>query len=502
MANIDFFDLSQKVVQKIREILALVDIALSENDKEEAKKLLADAKKWNGVKQELLKATKEKFGERFLSKETKEMLGSMLPSSPHVDADKEMKMFGPKDREVKEKPMSELPMLKKPVPFTPPKPSEDIDEAPIDLTSSEAYYLAKIAAGDVKEFKLLLSFLRALAHIYQYMHWRSAGTNYYGDHLLYERLYNSVEGEIDPVAEKVLGITNDSKSIHPIEDMKYTSAIVTRFIKGEFNPESFAEIGLAAEKELIKLIEKMMSGDQSDGVENMLQGIADKHEGHLYLLQQRNKTAAAKIGALIKMANKFDAEGNFELANQIDEIINALATTENEARREKEYLFGTTEEKVEAEMAQIVDQIHKLETRKPLPYEDESNYQTLSFLREKYKALSNQLSKMYEFSAGWIDAWNRIEELSKEKARSGGNPIVSIQDEDLDHVLYNYLLEQGGSGWWCKECNELGTALNPCTCALKQTKSPEESQRESDEWDIERARRKEEEAEFDAPKSI
>jgi DNA-binding ferritin-like protein len=328
--------------------------------------------------------------------------------------------------------------------------------------------IEKIAEGDVKEFKLLLSFLRALSHIYQYMHWRSAGTNYYGDHLLYERLYNSATEGIDAVAEKVIGITNDSASIHPIEDIKFTSAIVTKFVKGEFNPESFSEIGIAAEKELIKLIKKMMSGGQSDGVENMLQGIADKHEGHLYLLQQRSKTAMAKISTLMKMANKFDATGEFELANQIDEIINILAADARDvADEEKSHIFGKVRETIEKEMDQILGQIHKIETRKPLPYEDESNYQTLSFLRERYKKLEKELKDFSPDKGAQegpkMDEWEK--EVYDSVSGSGFNPEPILDkckvcqkpiNQDIERAEERRDMDDPSLNYCCTKCMEKG----------------------------------------------
>lgn len=378
----DLYSFLEPLKSKIREVLELVQVAMDENDGAEAKKLLEEAERLDSAKKNLMTAIHEKFGERLLTPETKMVLeGLGMQKKVHVDLKKEMEHMGLPEKEIerKNKLLENAPLShKKPLVYTPPKPSEDLDEGPIDLTSSVQISFEKIAAGDLKSFKLLLSFLRALAHIYQYMHWRSAGTNYYGDHLLYERLYGSVESEIDPVAEKILGITDDSKSIHPIEDSKYTHAIVEKFVKGEFNPESFAEIAIVAEKELIKLIEKMMSSDQSDGVENMLQGIADKHEGHLYLLQQRNRTASAKIVALVKMANKLDAAGEFQLANSIDELISLYASTKSK-------------DEIEAERDMILEQIHKIETRKPLPFEDESNYKNLQFLREKYRELEKEL---------------------------------------------------------------------------------------------------------------
>jgi hypothetical protein len=51
---------------------------------------------------------------------------------------------------------------------------------------------------------------------------------------------------------------------------------------------------LAAERSYVDFVSEMKSsfeeeGVLSDGVDNFLQGIADKHGSHIYLLQQRSK---------------------------------------------------------------------------------------------------------------------------------------------------------------------------------------------------------------------
>lgn len=326
---VDFFALIKQVSVKITEILDLMSVAMDEQDSAEANKLLLEAKKWSTVKQDLMQATKEKFGERFLSPQTKEMLKGMLPEKPVVDLKKEMELMGLPENankvEEKDTVLETIPILKKPVPYTPPKHFNDIDEGPIDLTSSVSCDgLIKQAEAEGKEFKLLLSFARALAHIYQHAHWHCANSNFYGEHLLYERLYNSANEDIDQVAERAIGITDDSNAIHPIEDIKYTATIVNKFVSGEFNPENFAEIGITAEKEFLKLIKKMMAGNKSDGVQNLLQGIADRHEGHLYLLQQRNRTAAKVINTLTKIAYDLDRTSRYNEADKIDAMIQSL----------------------------------------------------------------------------------------------------------------------------------------------------------------------------------
>jgi DNA-binding ferritin-like protein len=240
--------------------------------------------------------------------------------------------------------------------------------------STEFVFTKEATEGKMNGLKFLLSFMRALSQIYQYAHWKSAGSNYYGDHLLYERLYNNTYSAIDTVAEKAIGVVNDAV-INPIDDCKTTAAIVNKFCSGEFNPENFSEICIAAEKQLITLIEKLMATDLSDGVENMLQGIADVHEGHLYLLQQRNKKAMVFTQELNKLACHFDSIGEFGIANEIDNILLSIATR--------------SQEDIDLEKDLVLEQINKIETRKSLPFEDDLDHEILSFLREKYKSLED-----------------------------------------------------------------------------------------------------------------
>ena len=63
---------------------------------------------------------------------------------------------------------------------------------------------------DKVECKKYLAFLKALKEYYQYCHWVSKGDPYYGDHLLFERLYNEVSGQIDSAAEKFIGLGDES----------------------------------------------------------------------------------------------------------------------------------------------------------------------------------------------------------------------------------------------------------------------------------------------------
>ena len=56
------------------------------------------------------------------------------------------------------------------------------------------------------EVGIFLDLLRALSFLHQTHHWQSSGANFMGDHLLYSRLYDTVNGEIDGVGERAVGL--------------------------------------------------------------------------------------------------------------------------------------------------------------------------------------------------------------------------------------------------------------------------------------------------------
>lgn len=56
---------------------------------------------------------------------------------------------------------------------------------------------------------LYVATLKALALIHQHNHWTTKGEMFYGDHLLFERLYNSTLENLDLAAEKFIGVFSD-----------------------------------------------------------------------------------------------------------------------------------------------------------------------------------------------------------------------------------------------------------------------------------------------------
>lgn len=134
----------------------------------------------------------------------------------------------------------------------------------------------------------LLTFLWYLRIGHQKVHWSVKGNNYYGDHLLFQRLYEEVEAEIDPLAEKILGLEGPTFEILTPEDML---KLHLKF-KGFELIEDPYERSLMANTLFLKGLQRVFdaleqSGQLTMGLEDMLTAMASKHEEHSYLLQQR-----------------------------------------------------------------------------------------------------------------------------------------------------------------------------------------------------------------------
>lgn len=143
--------------------------------------------------------------------------------------------------------------------------------------------------GDVHPLSELLAFLRAMFWSHQTTHWQMRGTAYYGDHLLFQRLYEAISGEIDTLAEKIVGNFGE----------ELVNAVDQADLNHQFQ-ELFSEIECPFERGLIveqdfqvrlnEIYDAMKAdGSMTMGLDDFIMGIASTHETHIYLLQQRLK---------------------------------------------------------------------------------------------------------------------------------------------------------------------------------------------------------------------
>lgn len=142
------------------------------------------------------------------------------------------------------------------------------------------------------ELAVFLGSLRALQIIHQSHHWQSMGKNSYSDHLLYQRLYEVIEREVDAIGEKIVGtgqmkLTNYFTQLKHIEN--FLNVVTSR---GAISQDSYtAELAIVTMGEVVINRLQIASGDKkylTAGIEQAIGDILNKHEEHLYLLQQRN----------------------------------------------------------------------------------------------------------------------------------------------------------------------------------------------------------------------
>jgi len=143
------------------------------------------------------------------------------------------------------------------------------------------------------ELSVVLVYLRYLAMVHQTHHWTSKGDPFWGDHKLFERLYETVVDEIDTVAEKAVGLGTEANVNLQLQVTQVLKLCKT-YGTAQTVPTSsdLAKASLVAERRFLTLLdatsERMREqGIATPGVENMLQQLFDTHEKHTYLLKLR-----------------------------------------------------------------------------------------------------------------------------------------------------------------------------------------------------------------------
>jgi len=122
------------------------------------------------------------------------------------------------------------------------------------------------------------------------------GHSYYGDHLLFERVYGEVHGLIDGLAERAVG-KGDAILVQPLLQMSHMVVFSKLFYADAPVRPTSQEMPLLSFRAVMKssvLLQLVYStlegkGQLSNGLDNLLQGIADKQESLIYLLNQRTK---------------------------------------------------------------------------------------------------------------------------------------------------------------------------------------------------------------------
>ena len=117
-------------------------------------------------------------------------------------------------------------------------------------------------------------------------HWNVVGPTQYSDHLLYMRVYESLHGMIDGLAEKITG-TFGPGSI--VASRSLNGAARALSVSDDVSPRSLLD-GIDAHLAAINDTRESLISDGllSSGFDNYLQGMEDTQETNRYLLSQRS----------------------------------------------------------------------------------------------------------------------------------------------------------------------------------------------------------------------
>lgn len=132
----------------------------------------------------------------------------------------------------------------------------------------------------------LLALLRAQYWNYRVSHWQTHGPHYYGNHLLFERIYNSLTDQIDTLAEKMVG-TYGPDAVSSAEVLPLFEDFLVRW--GKFSDLHMR--ALLSEADLQASVKKVYTalkgcGELSLGMDDFLMSLASDHETNQYLLRQ------------------------------------------------------------------------------------------------------------------------------------------------------------------------------------------------------------------------
>lgn len=137
---------------------------------------------------------------------------------------------------------------------------------------------------------LYVATLKSMYLIHQHNHWTTKGVAFYGDHLLFERLYDSALKDLDLAAEKFIGIFGEEYLNYDFQ-AELLNKILLKYKNLEGSP---VEMSLAVEKDFLKLSTDAYDSFDEEGrltlgLDDMIMAIASQREESVYLLQQALK---------------------------------------------------------------------------------------------------------------------------------------------------------------------------------------------------------------------
>jgi len=139
--------------------------------------------------------------------------------------------------------------------------------------------MKKTAQNPIQHMTLYVAFLRALYNTHQNNHWETKGPNYYGNHLLFQRLYESTADLVDQAAEKTVGVFGE---LAKHDD--WIGKITNKYSADKYGGDH-VKSSLEASKAFLDLSEKLYnnlkeSGKITLGLDDMIMATSNAVEVH------------------------------------------------------------------------------------------------------------------------------------------------------------------------------------------------------------------------------
>ena len=147
-------------------------------------------------------------------------------------------------------------------------------------------------------FRQWIGMHRAMIAWFHAAHHVTKGTGFGGDHVnIYGRIYTELEEDFDEIVEKGLGLTGDETLADPASILSQAAGQLSQYPPpSNQDAEYIATNALEVAKAYIAFIEKIYTQFESCGMtlglDDQLQGFANKYETYVYLLQQRSRTVS------------------------------------------------------------------------------------------------------------------------------------------------------------------------------------------------------------------
>jgi DNA-binding ferritin-like protein len=169
-------------------------------------------------------------------------------------------------------------------------------------------YIQGIFMRTIEELaNMYVAYLRAIYLTHQNSHWITKGQAFYGDHLLFERIYKSSSDNADSAAERMIGLFG-SDALDPQLQLQFIHKILEKS-----NGDDPMETSMKIEKQFLNFSQSFYDtvkkeGKLSLGLDDLVMSIASDRETAVYLLGQATKQSGSKFAARKTVLNRIAAQ--------------------------------------------------------------------------------------------------------------------------------------------------------------------------------------------------